>query len=192
MKKLLFILAFVCAGLGWVDRAHAQSSKFTATETGVGPVRIGAAMAELPTSYTGLYDAIDIDEYGTIVFMLGDKVVMTAQCGDGRIYMIAVMSPNIAFKGLAPGTSVRKALAAGGVVYASLYPFLKLDYYSNGTYFGVFFEIPEEGLSESGRARLDRSLETNNAEKCTADDFKADATLGTMYIEIYDDEEAIP
>lgn len=185
MKTLLFTFAFGCAAIGFMNCADAQSSNFTATKTGVGPVRLDAKVAQLPASHERLYDAFkletiseedmgDVYTYEQVTFTLGDEIVMTARLSEGMIVHISVESSNIATpNGIAPGTNLREVLAAGG----------KIEMRNNGPLImavGDFiFEAPGD-LTQSGSDRFDRIWSTGTAEDFTAEDFNIDAMLGKM------------
>lgn len=121
MKNLFLILLSTLLFV-----AYANCQTISISPTGVGPVKLGMNIADVPKSVKGLYDHIKIvttpesynvrdDEtipaYDTYYFMQGmEKVFHTVPNEDGVISYISVTSKRLSYKGVHPQMSCRDVL----------------------------------------------------------------------------------
>lgn len=106
---------------------------------GIGPVKIGMSIAELPAQVEGLYDEIQkIDEEGYFDEFMGEEipprdkylfkkmgeVIFMTECEDGetQIEYLEALSPMLSHRGVCPGMSCKEVLQTEAKLHAGGYP----------------------------------------------------------------------
>ncbi|NDV59629.1 hypothetical protein [Bacteroides sp. 519] len=181
MKKIISLVTLIIAVC---ITASANEPAFTATKTGVGPIKLGLAFNKIPASVDKLYDTIkkeveenEMDGDVTYVkFTLGDTHVMNAYLDhNNNIMSIEVLGSNIkSAGGIAPGTKLSVLFQKGG----------KVTVYNDGSYDmelnGYKYEIT--GITDAGFKKVQNSYMTGAEAKLTARDFGSDAVVGSFVI----------
>lgn len=134
MKKIIFSLAALA-----LATACSNESPNNIHPKGIGPVKVGMSIEELPASIEGLYDEIvkiDVDAYydefeGDYVpardqyqFNKDGAIAFSTECPDGEtvIPFLDAFSPELSYEGLHPGMSCKEALNTNAKLLAGGYP----------------------------------------------------------------------
>jgi len=158
------------------------SSGFIATPEGVGPVKLGASIEELPASCSGLYDSFVVEEieddyegnYTVLRFKLDGEDAFIAYPDGASIYSIQINSPKIASaEGFAPGTPVAKLFEAGGKFKADA---------EGCTILAGELEYAVSGLSDAGFAKIGQAYLDGSDPEISSEDFEDDATIESIRI----------
>jgi hypothetical protein len=102
-----------------------QGKTFVLTKEGVGCLKKNMLVSKIPSNCSGLYDRFEKStveddfngNYTEYIFYSGtEKVVVTKDYGDGKIYYIDAYSPKVSIPdGVYPGMSIKKLLTLKGV-----------------------------------------------------------------------------
>lgn len=205
MKNKLYALtaivtAFALAACGGAQRPGELDPE------GIGPVRLGMQIGEVPPQAEGWYDAIEVEhtdesfddlEYETIpafdtyLFQLNGETMFRTSLRGGAttIDYLAAVSPRIGYKGIHPGMTVADALAAGARCHAMG------EFGGYGGYFSAYLAIDDTGVSflfdylnghgftqRFGQKLAERGLIENEILDVTGDDFRPDAVIESISI----------
>lgn len=161
---------FFAAALAVVLVACSTNTELTITPEGIGPVKIGMNIADLPQSVEGLYDSVEVvvtegyyDEFEgedvpsseTYYFVLGGENVFNVTPYEGVIDAITVTGASFSYAGVHPGMSCRDALATEATLSA-MGCFASCEFYAcflNGEApIHILFDY--DSFSEEGYAKL--------------------------------------
>ncbi len=129
MKRIFFValsaMMMACA---------APTEKITITEQGVGPIALGATVADFPATCEGLYDEIvaehidayyddwmgeDVPASDNYTFKRGGVDVATLTINEGEtVREISIVDPELDYKGVRVGMTLGEAFAAGAQMFA--------------------------------------------------------------------------
>lgn len=205
MKNTLYALtaivtAFALAACGGGHRLGELDPE------GIGPVRLGMQIGEVPPQVEGWYDAIEVEHtdksyddlecetipaFDTYRFLLnGETMFKTSfQGGATTIDYLTALSPRISYKGIHPGMTVADALAAGAKCHAIG------EFGGYAGYFSAYLAIDETGVTflfdylnghgftqRFGQELADRGFIEEGILDVTGDDFRPDAVVESISI----------
>ena len=178
--KLFIVLCLTSIG----PQAMAQTSTYTLTANGIGPVQLGMKAVELPESVPGLYDSKlsdvyideempddeDMPEFATWYFYdeEGETVFTAIQDSLGYISEITISSPNfLTAEGLHVGSSPQQVETVKGaqkIMPAPLADFGRVSYQLNGITLWIDGFYIDDDHSEERVAAIDISDPVLTAE----------------------------
>jgi len=205
MKNRLFALTALVAALGFAACGGADRNT-ELTPEGIGPVRLGMPIADLPAQVEGLYDTIEIEHvpegfddleyepipaYDIYRFQLNGETMFETSFGEGATSLshLDVVSPRIDYKGIHAGMPIAEALAAGAKCYAAgefggygpyFHSYLKID----GTPIVFSFHyLNGKGFTERfGQKLMERGIIEAGTLDVTGKDFQKDAVIESIQI----------
>ena len=204
MKTLHLLLAASAALL--LSACGGSSSSSAVSPEGIGPVRLGAAITDLPRQCDGLYDTIDLEHYDGYyddmngeevpagdIFLFKKEGITLFQTSipenDRRIKWLYVLSPELSYKGVHVGMSIAEAMKAGARFYSAgdfascgFYSCFKVD--DSGIAFDYENnEMGEDAFSPAGNRKLDELPVEAGYSDMTADDFAPQTVISAIRIE---------
>ncbi len=167
---------------------------FAITKEGLGPIKFGMNVSDLPERVEGLYDKIekvhvpadewmDSEAYDYYAFKLNDKQVISIDAEN--IERLFITHPKAHYKGIHVEMLLADVLQTDAVLYAS-------GNIESGE-FSSWFEIDGlqlsfnhyggKGFSKSGMSKLYQSIDDGLRElDFTAEDFQSSAVIDQIYI----------
>lgn len=206
MKNRLYALAALVTALALAACGGADRSA-ELTPEGIGPVRLGMRLCEVPAQAEGWYDAIAVEHtdesydemedetipaFDTYLFLLNGETMFLTRSREGdeaAIEYLEAVSPRIGYKGIRPGMTVADALAAGAECHAAgefggyadyFMAYLKVDdssVYGSFDYLNGCGFTEEYGLKLTKRGVIDREI-----LDVTGADFRPDAVVESLTI----------
>ena len=204
MKNKLYALtaivtAFALAACGGAQRPGELDPE------GIGPVRLGMQIGEVPPQAEGWYAAIEIEHtdesydllddevipaFDTYLFQLNGETMFKTALSDGttKIYYLAAVSPRIGYKGIHPGMTVADALAAGVKchvygVYESCEFYCELKIDESPVQLHFQYQDGKTGFSKKGQKKLfGQNFMSGKILDVTGDDFQPDAVIESISI----------
>ena len=199
MKKLFLILLSTLLFV-----AYANCQTISISPTGVGPVKLGMNIADVPKSVKGLYDHIKVETtpeyydemeyetipaYDTYYFMLDDeKMFHTVPSESGVITYLNVVSKKLSYKGVHPQMSCRDVLKTKAKLMSSgAYASCEFSCYFRfeDPNITIWFPTNNEGaFTQRGEDKLLNANEYSLRElRFDAADFKEETKIETISIQ---------
>lgn len=136
MKPLHLLLAASAALL--LSACGGSSNTWELTPEGIGPVRMGTIITDLPPQCEGLYDTIELEHHDASYDDLREEMLSAYDIylfkregvtrfqtyileGEQQIRNLYVLSPDISYKGVHAGMTLSEAMKAGARFYAGGY-----------------------------------------------------------------------
>jgi len=204
MKTRHLLLAASAALL--LSACGGSPSSSAITPEGIGPVRLGAIITDLPRQCDGLYDAIDLEHYDGYYDEMNDEEVPAGDIflfkkegctlfqtsipeNERQIKWLYVISPELSYKGVRVGMSIADALKAGARFY-SAGSFASCEFYScfQVDDSGIVFdyendEMGEDAFSPAGYRKLEELPSVAGYSDMTADDFDPRTVISGIRLE---------
>lgn len=202
MKKYFLFLPLIVA---WLFTCCASNDSLQITPQGIGPIKLGMNINDLPTQINGLYDEIAIEhqdgfhdeldgeEYPPMdiySFRLHGNTMFTTKLPAGQtiITQLTAVSPSLSYNSIHPGLSCQETLAAGAKLYSGgdietcwffcCFQFPDTD--NIRILFDLFGEHP--AFTEKGYMKFFEGIEWQRRDNIYLEDFNEDAAISEIQI----------
>lgn len=180
MKKILLFLAAIL-----ISSVSVSAQKYFIESDGVGPIKTGMTIKDLPKSVVGLYDNVNIfTEYDdfegvtitTALFLTGSEELFYAKASEeGIIYDVRTISSKLTTKsGAYADMSAQKFITLPGVkvsVNPEADEYYQISFEIDGIQVGI------DGFSASGEKKRKTAVRTGKTPQFTPTDFTPQAII---------------